>query len=208
MKNKKNHVAKTECNAYVMQSMLNANSKPICDICNECLFDANHDKCGLDYVHDVSVLSKSKPANRKHKKQIWKPTDVSISNETFVAHTTQQNGVVKRRNWTLVEAARTMLIYANASVFLWAEAVVTACYTQNRSLIRLLPGKTPYELLHDKKPDLSYLHVFGALCYPTNNSVDLGKLKAKANVYFDELIVMASEQSSSGSALHEMTPGT
>ncbi|GKC43591.1 hypothetical protein Tco_1061313 [Tanacetum coccineum] len=49
MKNKKNRVAKTECNAYVMQSMLNVNSKPICDICNECLFDANHDKCGLDY---------------------------------------------------------------------------------------------------------------------------------------------------------------
>ncbi|GJV14561.1 hypothetical protein Tco_1359884 [Tanacetum coccineum] len=55
-KNKKNRVAKTECNAYVMQSMLNANSKSICAICNECLFDANHDKCVLDYVHDVNVV--------------------------------------------------------------------------------------------------------------------------------------------------------
>ncbi|GJY69761.1 retrovirus-related pol polyprotein from transposon TNT 1-94, partial [Tanacetum coccineum] len=73
-KNKKNRVAKTECNAYVMQSMLNANSKSVCAICNECLFDANHDKCVLDYVHDVNVLSKSKPAKRKNKKQIWKPT--------------------------------------------------------------------------------------------------------------------------------------
>ncbi|GKC81083.1 hypothetical protein Tco_1136800, partial [Tanacetum coccineum] len=73
-KNKKNHVAKTECNAYVMQSMLNANSKSVCVICNECLFDANHDKCVLDYVHDVNVLSKSKLAKRKNKKQIWKPT--------------------------------------------------------------------------------------------------------------------------------------
>ncbi|GJY94681.1 retrovirus-related pol polyprotein from transposon TNT 1-94 [Tanacetum coccineum] len=73
-KNKKNRIAKTICNAYVMQSMLNANSKSVCAICNECLFDANHDKCVLDYVHDVNVLSKSKPAKRKTKKQIWKPT--------------------------------------------------------------------------------------------------------------------------------------
>ncbi|GKA23001.1 retrovirus-related pol polyprotein from transposon TNT 1-94 [Tanacetum coccineum] len=59
-KNKKNRVVKTECNAHVMQSMLNANSKSVCAICNECLFDANHDKCVLDYVHDVNGLSKSK----------------------------------------------------------------------------------------------------------------------------------------------------
>ncbi|GJU69364.1 retrovirus-related pol polyprotein from transposon TNT 1-94 [Tanacetum coccineum] len=72
-KNKKNHVAKIECNAYVMQSVLNANSKSVCAICNECLFDANHDKCVLDYVQDVNVLSKSKPAKCKNNKQIWKP---------------------------------------------------------------------------------------------------------------------------------------
>ncbi|GJX15615.1 retrovirus-related pol polyprotein from transposon TNT 1-94 [Tanacetum coccineum] len=64
--------------------------------------------------------------------------------------------------------------YEEASLFLWAEAVATACYTQNRSLIRKRQNKTPYELLHDRKPDLSYLYVFGALCYPTNDSKDLG----------------------------------
>ncbi|GJT28902.1 putative reverse transcriptase domain-containing protein [Tanacetum coccineum] len=56
-KNKKNRVVKTKCNAHVMQSMLNANSKSVCAICNECLFDVNHDKCVLDYVHDVNGLS-------------------------------------------------------------------------------------------------------------------------------------------------------
>ncbi|GJX28515.1 retrovirus-related pol polyprotein from transposon TNT 1-94 [Tanacetum coccineum] len=60
---------------------------------------------------------------------------VGISHETLVARTPQQNGVVERRNRTLVEAARTMLIYAKAPLFLWAEAVATACYTQNRSII-------------------------------------------------------------------------
>ncbi|GKD22410.1 retrovirus-related pol polyprotein from transposon TNT 1-94, partial [Tanacetum coccineum] len=108
--------------------------------------------------------------------------DVGISHETSVACTPQQNGVVERQNRTLVEAARTMLIYAKALLFLWAEAIATACYTQNRSLIHLRYEKTPYELLHDRKPDLSYLYVFGALCYPTNKSEDLGKLKAKAGI--------------------------
>nr|GFC49120.1 integrase, catalytic region, zinc finger, CCHC-type, peptidase aspartic, catalytic [Tanacetum cinerariifolium] len=77
-----------------------------------------------------------------------------------------------------------MLIYAQASLFLWAEAVSTACFTQNRSIIRLRHGKTPYELMHDKQPDLSFFHVFGALCYPTNDSENVGP------------------------ALQEMTPGT
>ncbi|GJQ92587.1 retrovirus-related pol polyprotein from transposon TNT 1-94 [Tanacetum coccineum] len=103
-------------------------------------------------------------------------------------------------------AARTMLIYAKALLFLWAEVVATACYTQNHSIIRLRHGKTPYELLHDKLPDLSFFHVFGALCYPTNDSENLGKLQPKADIDFDELTAMASEHSSSGLALHEMTP--
>ncbi|GJX50308.1 retrovirus-related pol polyprotein from transposon TNT 1-94 [Tanacetum coccineum] len=160
-----------------------------------------------------------------------------ISYETSVARTPQQNGVVERRNHTLVEATRTMLIYAKDPLFLWAKAVATACYTQNRSIIRRHHGKTPYELLHDRKPNLSYLYVFGALCYQNNDSENLGKLQAKANigifigyapknkayriynrrtqkiietihVDFDELTAMASEQSSLEPALHEMTPAT
>nr|GEU31183.1 hypothetical protein [Tanacetum cinerariifolium] len=150
--------------------------------------------------------------------------EVDISHKTSVARSPQQNGVVERCNRTLIEAARTMLIYAQASLFLWAEAVATACNTQNRSIIRLRHGKTPYELLHNKQPDLSFLYVFGALCYPTNDSGNLWKLQPKADigifigyaptkkafwiynrrtrrivetihVDFDELTTMASEQS-------------
>nr|GFB36450.1 Gag-Pol polyprotein [Tanacetum cinerariifolium] len=68
--------------------------------------------------------------------------------ETLVARSPQQNGIVERRNRTLIEAAHTMLIYAQAPLFLWAEAVSTECFTQNRSIIRLRHGKTPYELMH------------------------------------------------------------
>ncbi|GKD89935.1 retrovirus-related pol polyprotein from transposon TNT 1-94 [Tanacetum coccineum] len=75
---------------------------------------------------------------------------VGISHETSVSRSPQQNGVVERRNRTLIKAAHTMLIYAKAPYFLWAEAVATA--------------------------------------------------------YFDELTAMASEHSSSGPALHKMTP--
>nr|GFD22464.1 retrovirus-related Pol polyprotein from transposon TNT 1-94 [Tanacetum cinerariifolium] len=163
--------------------------------------------------------------------------EVGISHETSVARSPQENGVVERRNRTLIEAARTMLIYAQASLFLCAEAVATACFTQNRSIIRLRHGKTPYELLHNKLHDLSYFHVFGALCYLTNDSDNLGKLQPKADigifigyaptkkalriynrrsrrivetihVDFDELTSMASEQISSGPALNKMTPVT
>ncbi|GJT01049.1 reverse transcriptase domain-containing protein [Tanacetum coccineum] len=114
----------------------------------------------------------------------------------------------KRRNNTLIEAARTMLIYAKALLFLWTEAVATVCYTQNRSSIRLRHGKTPYELLHDKLPDLSFFHVFGALYYPTNDSDNLGKLQPKADIDFDELTAMASEHSSSEPALYGITSAT
>ncbi|GJY85050.1 integrase, catalytic region, zinc finger, CCHC-type containing protein [Tanacetum coccineum] len=133
---------------------------------------------------------------------------IVISHETSVARSPQQNGIVERHNRTLIEAARTMLIYTKAPLFLWAEAVATTCYTQNRSIIRLRHDKTPYELLHDKPPNLSFFHVFGALCYPTNDSENLGKLQPKADIDFDELTAMASEHNSSRPALYEMTPAT
>nr|GEU72443.1 retrovirus-related Pol polyprotein from transposon TNT 1-94 [Tanacetum cinerariifolium] len=112
---------------------------------------------------------------------------VYISRETSVARSSQQNGVIERRNHTLIEAARTMLIYAKAPLFLWAEVVATVCYTQNRSIIRLCHDKTPYELLHDKLPDLSFFHIFGSLCYPTYDCENLGKLQPKADMAVHEI---------------------
>nr|GEV51785.1 integrase, catalytic region, zinc finger, CCHC-type, peptidase aspartic, catalytic [Tanacetum cinerariifolium] len=130
---------------------------------------------------------------------------VGISHETSVARSPQQNDVVERCNRTLIKAARTMLIYAQASLFLWAEAIATACYTQNRSIVRLHHGKTPYELLHNKLPDLSFLRVFGALCFPTNDSENLGKLQPKADI---GIFIGYAPTKNSGPALHEVTPAT
>nr|GEX11517.1 hypothetical protein [Tanacetum cinerariifolium] len=101
---------------------------------------------------------------------------VGISRQVSSVRTPQQNGVVERRNWTLVEAARTMLIFSRAPLFLWAEAIATACFTQNRSIIYRRFNKTPYELINDRKPDISFLHVFGALCYLKNDREDISFL--------------------------------
>nr|GEY69928.1 retrovirus-related Pol polyprotein from transposon TNT 1-94 [Tanacetum cinerariifolium] len=65
------------------------------------------------------------------------------------------------------------------TVILWAEVIATACFTPNRSIIHHRFNKTPYELINERKPDISFLHVFGALCYPKNNNEDIGKLGAK-----------------------------
>ncbi|GJY65539.1 retrovirus-related pol polyprotein from transposon TNT 1-94 [Tanacetum coccineum] len=109
---------------------------------------------------------------------------VGITHETSAAKTPQQNGVVERRNRTLVEAARTMLIFSHAPVFLWAKAIATAYYTQNRSIIHRRFNKTPYELIQGIKSNISYLHVFRALCYPKNDREDIGKLGAKGDIGF------------------------
>ncbi|GJX31211.1 retrovirus-related pol polyprotein from transposon TNT 1-94 [Tanacetum coccineum] len=132
---------------------------------------------------------------------------VVISHETSVVSSPQQNGVIERHNRTLIEAAGTMLIYAKAPLFLWEEAVAIACYTQNRSIIRLHHGKTPYELLHDKPPDLLFFHVFGALCYPTNNSKTLGKLQPKADIgIFIHLVPAVSTGSPSSTTVDQDAP--
>ncbi|GKD00713.1 retrovirus-related pol polyprotein from transposon TNT 1-94 [Tanacetum coccineum] len=69
---------------------------------------------------------------------------VGISHQASSVKTPQQNRVVERRNRMLVEAARTMLIFYCVPLFLWAEAIATACFTQNRSIIHRRFDKTPY----------------------------------------------------------------
>nr|GEV78363.1 hypothetical protein [Tanacetum cinerariifolium] len=144
--------------------------------------------------------------------------------------------VLEQRNWTLVEAARTMLIFSRAPLFLWAEAIATACFTQNRSIIHRRFNKTQYELINGRKLDISFLYVFGALCYPKNDHEDIRKLGAKGdigffigysadsyayrvfnrwtkkimgtmNVSFDELSTMAFEQRSLKPGLQSTTSG-
>ncbi|GJX43595.1 retrovirus-related pol polyprotein from transposon TNT 1-94 [Tanacetum coccineum] len=105
-----------------------------------------------------------------------------IVHKTSIARTPQQNGVVERQNQTLVEVAQTMLIFSKTPEFLWAKAIATACFTQNCSIVHTQYNKTPYELIRGRKSNIQYFHVFGSLCYPTNDRDDLGKMTPKADI--------------------------
>nr|GEV67236.1 retrovirus-related Pol polyprotein from transposon TNT 1-94 [Tanacetum cinerariifolium] len=171
------------CSACAMGKSKKKSHKPKYEDTNqEKLYLLHMDLCGLMHVKSVNRKKYILVIVDDYSRFTWvkclrskdeapdfiikflKMIQVGISHETSVAHSPQQNGVVERRNRTLIEAACTMLIYARAPLFLWAEEVVTACFTQNCSIIRLRRSKTPYELLHNKLPDLSYFYVFGALC--------------------------------------------
>jgi hypothetical protein len=88
-----------------------------------------------------------------------------IKHEFSSPYTPQQNGVVERKNRTLLDMARAMLDEYKTSDRFWAEAVNTACYAINRLYLHWILKKTSYELLIDKKPNVSYFRVFGSKCF-------------------------------------------
>nr|GEY70649.1 hypothetical protein [Tanacetum cinerariifolium] len=108
-------------------------------------------------------------------------TAEGINHQTFVARTTEQNGVVKRRNRTLVEATRTMLSAAKVPLFFWAEAIATTCFSQNRYLVIPRHEKTPYHIINDRKPSVKFFNIFGSLCYIVRDGENLDKMKEKGD---------------------------
>jgi transposase InsO family protein len=88
-----------------------------------------------------------------------------IKHEFLASYTPEQNGVAKRKNRTLIESARTMLDEYKTSNHFWAEAINIACHAINRLYLHRLLKKTPYELLTDNKPNISYFRVFESKCY-------------------------------------------
>jgi hypothetical protein len=88
-----------------------------------------------------------------------------IKHEFSSPYTPQQNGVVERKNRTLLDMARTMLDEYKTPDRYWAEAINTACYSINRLYLHRILKKTAYELLTGKKPNVSYFRVFGSKCF-------------------------------------------
>ncbi|GJX76190.1 retrovirus-related pol polyprotein from transposon TNT 1-94 [Tanacetum coccineum] len=95
--------------------------------------------------------------------------------------TSKQNGVAKRRNKTQIKATNTMLNSAKLPKQFWGEAVNTACYTQNRSIIVKRHGKTTYDVFRGRSPNISYFYVFGCLVHIHIHRDHLGKFNAKAD---------------------------
>nr|GEV51163.1 hypothetical protein [Tanacetum cinerariifolium] len=104
-----------------------------------------------------------------------------ILHQTSIAQTPEQNGVVERQNRTLVEAARTMLSATKVPLYFWAEAIATACFTQNRSLVIPRHEKTTYHIINDRKPSVKFFHMFGSLCYIIRDGENLDKMKKKGD---------------------------
>ena len=95
--------------------------------------------------------------------------------------TPQQNGIVERKNRTIQEMARSMLLGHNVSRRFWTEAVSIACHTANRVYLRPHTLKTPYELWTGKKPSLAYFHVLGSKCYILRDREKLGKFDSQSD---------------------------
>ncbi|GJT77125.1 hypothetical protein Tco_1043850 [Tanacetum coccineum] len=108
--NKKNHVSEPVCNANVKHSILNVSSELICVKCNECMFDAIHDLCVLDYVNDVNVRSKSKFAKRSKKRKVWKPSSKVFTNVCYRWIPTGQTFTIDGNRCTLTRTTSTNLV--------------------------------------------------------------------------------------------------
>nr|GEV16656.1 hypothetical protein [Tanacetum cinerariifolium] len=106
------------------------------------------------FENDIYVLLVRRKSNTK-------PSVKQRLREFSVARTSQQNGIAERKNKTLIEAAKTMLVDSKLPTTFWAEAINTACYVQNRVLVIKPHNKTPYELFLGRKHALSFMRPFG-----------------------------------------------
>ncbi|GJW29055.1 retrovirus-related pol polyprotein from transposon TNT 1-94 [Tanacetum coccineum] len=136
------------------------------------------DLCGPMHVESINgkkyILFLNKTLHAHFKEE-------GIKHQKSTPRTPEQNGVVERQNRTLIEAARMMFSASKLPLFFWAEAIATACYTQNKSIIILTYEKTAYHIINDRKPSVRHLHIFGCTCYLTRDGENLNIMKAKGD---------------------------
>nr|GEV26120.1 hypothetical protein [Tanacetum cinerariifolium] len=186
----KNCTIEPKGTAILQHSKLNTNSELICVKCNGCMLYDNHDLLVPNVINDVNARAKSRSVKKStmefgndHVAKImgygdYEIRNVSISRVYYVEGLGHNLFLV----WQFCDS-NLKVAFCQHTCFIrnLKDVVATACYTQTCSIIHLRHGKTPYELLQNKPPDLSFLHEFGALCYPTNDRENLGKLQPKAD---------------------------
>jgi transposase InsO family protein len=128
-------------------------------------------------------------------------TDEGVQHHYSSPCSPHQNGVVKRRNQTVVGMARALLKQRGMSAVFWGEAVVTAVYILNRSPTKALNGRTPYEAWYGRKPSVLNLWVFGCLAFDKELG-HIGKLDDRST---SEVFIGYAEGSK---AYHILDPGT
>nr|GEZ55844.1 integrase, catalytic region, zinc finger, CCHC-type, peptidase aspartic, catalytic [Tanacetum cinerariifolium] len=149
-------------------------------------FEKDHlcSACEQGKIHRKHHKSKMAFASNKHlylpHMDLCSPKRVqSINGKRYVLVVVDD---YSRRNRTLVKAARTMLTFANLPSFLWVDAIATACFTQNHSIIHKRFDKTPYELMNKRKPNIKFFRMFGCRCYLLNDYEDVGNIKVKGDI--------------------------
>jgi len=126
-----------------------------------------------------------------------------IGHEFSIPYTPQQNGIVERKNRTLIEAARTMLDEYKISDQFWAEAINKACHAINHLYLHKILNKTAYELLLGKKPNVSYFRVFESKCFILNKKNKSSKFAPKV----DECFLLGYASNAHGYRVFNKTSG-
>nr|GEX20695.1 retrovirus-related Pol polyprotein from transposon TNT 1-94 [Tanacetum cinerariifolium] len=238
---KKKHMS-SKCNNVKLATQ-NVKSKVVCAMCKQCLISINHDVIHICLWCIDSGCSKHMNGNLKLLINFaWMFLGaVRFENDHIAAilgFGDLQWGNILITGVYFVEGLGHNLFSVGqfCDSDLEAEVIATACFTQNCFIIHCRFNKTSYELINDKKPDISFLHIFGALCYPKNDREDIRKLGAKGdigffigysadscafrvynrrtkkimetmNVSFDKLFAMAFEQRGLKPGLQSMTSG-
>jgi transposase InsO family protein len=104
-----------------------------------------------------------------------------IKRQFSVARTPQQNGVVERKNMTIQEMARTMIMDSKLIDIFWTQAVHTIVHIQNRVMLRNNTDKTPYELWKGRPANVKHFRVFGSKCYIKREDGRMGKFDSRVD---------------------------
>jgi transposase InsO family protein len=108
-------------------------------------------------------------------------SEQGIKHYTTTPYSPQQNGVVERRNQSVVEMTRCVLKSKGVPLRFWGEAVTTVVYLLNRSPTKSIKGKTPYEVWHGRKPQVGHLRTFGCVCHVKKIGTGLGKMSDRSS---------------------------
>ena len=94
-------------------------------------------------------------------------------------YNTQQNGVAKRMNRTILNMVSSMMFFKNVKLMFWADVVLCVVYIKNRFPHNVIRNKTPYEMWYGHIPSVKHLRVFGSTCYALIPKVHRNKLGAR-----------------------------
>ena len=108
--------------------------------------------------------------------------EMGIKRHLTAPYTQQQNGVVERRNRTLMEMTRSILKHMAVPNYMWGEATRHSTYLLNRVATRVLKNVTPYEALRGRKPNVNHLKTFGCIGYAKTVKPHLQKLEDRSHL--------------------------